>query len=58
MSRDTRRVRTAENFTLSKEMYKYGPTIVDGLTVIPSMLILTLNFGIIFHNQRIRLYEH
>ena len=43
-------------FHLSKEMYKYEATIrrwVDGDTV---DVDIDLGFGIIFHNQRIRLY--
>lgn len=43
-------------FHLSKEMYKYEATVrrwVDGDTV---DVDIDLGFGIIFHNQRIRLY--
>ena len=43
-------------FHLSKEMYKYEATIcrwVDGDTV---DVDIDLGFGIIFHNQRLRLY--
>lgn len=43
-------------FHLSKEMYKYEATIrrwVDGDTV---DVDIDLGFGIIFHNQRVRLY--
>ena len=43
-------------FHLSKEMYKYEATVrrwVDGDTV---DVDIDLGFGIIFHNQRLRLY--
>lgn len=43
-------------FHLSKEMYKYEATVrrwVDGDTV---DVDIDLGFGLIFHNQRIRLY--
>ena len=43
-------------FHLSKEMYKYQATVrrwVDGDTV---DVDIDLGFGIIFHNQRLRLY--